>query len=269
MGEDVEVRPLTTVGDMEAASSLIDRIWGEERIVVPALLRALSAHGNPVYGAWLEGEMVGAQLGFVGITDEGPVLHSHITGVAPGLQHRGVGYRLKLAQRDWCLEHGVDVITWTFDPMIARNAYFNLMKLGATGEGFHRNYYGDMADSFNIGERSDRIEVRWEVRSERVVGALQGRPPGPVEGPAILREVDGKPTYEEPAWRDARTVILQVPSDYLALKDTDRELAWRWRDAVADALEDVFGRGYRAVGFLRDPALHGYELRRVLEPRIA
>jgi predicted GNAT superfamily acetyltransferase len=270
MGEEVQVRPLASVGDMEAASALIDRIWGEERIVVPALLRALSAHGNPVYGAWLGEQMVGAQVGFVGITEEGPVLHSHITGVAPGLEHRGIGRALKLAQREWCLEHEVDVVTWTFDPMIARNAYFNLMKLGAIGVAFHRNYYGDMADVFNVGERSDRLEVRWEVRSDRVVRALEGRPEvglGPAQ--VILQEADGRPQWTEPQWRRDRRVLITVPSDYLELKQRDADLARLWRDATADGMEAAFSRSYHAVAVLDLGNLRGYLLERTIDPLVA
>jgi predicted GNAT superfamily acetyltransferase len=270
MGEEVEVRALTTVGDMEAAAALIDRIWGEERIVVPALLRALSGHGNPVYGAWVGEEMVGAQVGFMGITEEGPVLHSHITGVAPGLEHRGIGRALKVAQREWCLEHEVDVVTWTFDPMIARNAYFNLMKLGAIGVAFHRNYYGEMADTFNVGERSDRLEVRWEVRSDRAVRALEGRPQVPL-GPAqvILQEADGRPRWTEPEWRHDRHVLVGVPDDYLALKQRDADVARAWRDAVADGMEAAFTRSYRATGLLPLGDLRGYLLERTIDPLVA
>jgi predicted GNAT superfamily acetyltransferase len=239
MGDDPEVRPLATIEEMGQAAGLIDRIWGEERVVLPALLRALAAHGNPVYGAWVGGEMIGAQLGFMGITEEGPVLHSHITGVAPGLEHRGVGFALKLAQRDWCLEHGVDLVTWTFDPMIARNGYFNLVKLGATADRFHRDYYGEMPDAINVGERSDRLEVRWEVRSPRVETALSGGAGG-----------------AEP---DPEAILIPCPEDYLALRARDPDGARRSRDEVADAFEGAFAGGYVATGFRRG---EGYVLER-------
>jgi predicted GNAT superfamily acetyltransferase len=239
MGEDLEIRPLATIEEMRQAAGLIDRIWEEERVVMPALLRALSAHGNPVYGAWRGGEMVGAQLGFMGITEEGPILHSHITGVAPGIEHRGVGFVLKLAQRQWCLDHGVDLVTWTFDPMIARNAYFNLVKLGATADRFHRDYYGEMEDAFNVGERSDRLEVRWEVRSPRVETALAGGAD------------DAEP--------DPEAILVRCPEDYLALRERDPEEARRWRDRLADELEEAFAAGYVATGFRRG---EGYVLER-------
>jgi predicted GNAT superfamily acetyltransferase len=271
MDESIEIRPLASVQDAKDAAALIDRVWGEERIVTPALLRALGAHGNPVIGAWRGVEMVGTQMGFVGITEEGPILHSHITGVAPGLEHRGVGFALKLAQREWCLAHGVGVVTWTFDPMIARNAYFNLVKLGALGVGFHRDYYGEMADTINIGERSDRLEVRWELRTQRVVRALEGAPsPAPDRhGRVILQEQEGRPVRSDPGWGDEGHVIVGVPSDYLGLREGDRDLARAWRDAVAGVLEEAFERGYRATGFVRSQILNGYVLDRDIAPLVA
>jgi predicted GNAT superfamily acetyltransferase len=230
---DPEIRELVSMDEMERAARLIDAIWGEDRIMTPALLRALSTHGNPVIGAFRGDELIGAQVGFLGMERGRTILHSHITGVARGLEHRGLGLELKRAQRDWCLANGIDTVTWTFDPMVARNAYFNLVKLGAVADRFHRDFYGAMQDELNVGDRSDRLEVRWELRSERVERALAGHP-------------------KEPDAIDTERV--QVPEDYHALRQTDPEAASRWRDSVADALEELLARGLRATWFLREGA---------------
>jgi predicted GNAT superfamily acetyltransferase len=231
MGDELEVRPLSSLEDVRSASALFDRIWQERRVMGAPLLRAMAAHGGQVLGAFHGGELVGA---LVGLTEDGrPVLHSHITGVAPEGQHRGVGFELKRAQRDWCLARGIDVATWTMDPMVARNARFNLHKLGAIGAAFHRDYYGPMDDAFNRGERSDRLEIRWDLRSERVAKAMAGSPPEPPE-----RGVE----------------LARIPLDYHDLRDRDPQGAHRWRDEAADALESLFAAGYLATGFLRDGA---------------
>jgi predicted GNAT superfamily acetyltransferase len=230
----VEVRPLTSLADVRAASALLDRIWQERRVMGAPLLRAMAAHGGQVLGAFQGGEPVGALVGLVGLTEDGrPLLHSHITGVAPEAQHRGVGFLLKQGQREWCLARGIDVVTWTMDPMVARNARFNLHKLGAVADTLHRDYYGPMDDAFNRGERSDRLEIRWELRSDRVERAMAGRPDDP-----------------DPEGRE----LVRVPEDYHALRDRDPDKARRWRDETSDALERAFAAGYRAVGFLRDGA---------------
>jgi predicted GNAT superfamily acetyltransferase len=248
MAEALEVRPLATLEDVQRASTLFDRIWQERRVMGAPLLRAMAAHGGQVLGAFEGDRMVGALVGLVGLTEEAePVVHSHITGVAPDAQHHGVGFELKKAQRDWCLVRDIDVITWTMDPMVARNARFNLHKLGAIGSAFHRDYYGPMDDAFNRGDRSDRLEILWELRSERVELAMAGK----AEEPDII----GARTLVGPEGRRSEVegplLIVQVPDIYHGLRESDPERARRWRDAAADALEDLFAKGYRATGFAR------------------
>ena len=256
---DVAIRDLSSVEDVQAMAALLDRIWEEPRIVTPELLRALATHGNLVLGAFLGEELVGAQMAFLGLEEGRPILHSHVTGIAPEHQHRGMGFRLKLAQRDWALARDIEVVTWTFDPMISRNAYFNLSKLGALGSRFHRDFYGPMDDAFNAGERSDRLEARWELPHPRVDSSLRGERPEPdaAGAVAIVDDRDGEPVLRPD--REGDRLLVRVPPDYLALREKDRDAARAWRDAVADGLEEAFGRGHRATGFLRDD---GYLLER-------
>jgi predicted GNAT superfamily acetyltransferase len=234
MDDRIEVRPLRSLDDVRAASALFDRIWQERRVMGAPLLRAMADHGGQVLGAFDGPEMVGALVGLVGLTEDArPILHSHITGVTPNAQEHGVGFLLKRAQREWCLSRGIDVVTWTMDPLVARNARFNLHKLGAVGVAVHRDYYGPMDDAFNRGERSDRLEIRWELTADRVERAMAGQP--------IEPDTEG-------------AELVPVPSDYHALRDSDPEGARKWRDDVADALAGAFDRGYRATGFLRKGA---------------
>lgn len=212
------------------------------------LLRAMAAHGGQVLGAFDGEELIGALVGLVGL-DEGarPILHSHITGVAPETQHRGVGFELKRAQRDWCLARGIDVVTWTMDPMVARNARFNLHKLGAEGVAFHRDYYGPMDDAFNRGDRSDRLEIRWELRSNRVQRAMAGDPVEPdLTGAEEAVGVGGnRGVY------DAPRLVIRTPDGYHDFRETDPSGAAAWREGVADGFEAALARGYRATGFVR------------------
>lgn len=252
-----EIRELTTLEQLREASRLFDRVWGERRILTVELMRALSTHGSELLGAYTEGELVGAQVAFLAREGGEPSLHSHVTAVDPALQHRGVGAALKWAQRDWALERGIEVVTWTFDPMIARNAYFNLRKLGARAGRFHRSFYGPMEDAFNTGERTDRLEVAWRLRDPRVEAAAAGSEVEAGGSPApLLDNEEGRPRPRE---TDADLLVVRVPPDYLALRERDQDLASAWRDAVADALEGAFGRGFTAVDFRRDG---GYVLER-------
>lgn len=235
---DLEIRELSELDDLHVVLELFEAIWGKERMFAVEVLRALSTHGSPILGAFRDGTMVGAQVGFLGRTGDQLLLHSHVTGVDPSLQHAGIGAALKWAQRDWALANGIGLVTWTFDPMISRNAYFNLRKLGARTHRFLRDFYGEMRDLFSGGDRSDRLEVSWNLRAPHVERAAGG-------------ERDGRPL---PSDVDAPRVLVRVPTEYLRLREEDVELARAWRDAVADALEGAFARGYAAVDFLRDGA---------------
>lgn len=248
---DLEIRELEAIEDLRAAAAVWEEVWGERRIVTPELLRALATHGGEVLGAYRDGELVGAQMAFLGRMGDAPVLHSHVTGVLPGLQHAGIGSALKWAQRDWALARGIEIVTWTFDPMLARNAYVNLHKLGARAERFHRAFYGTMDDAFNLGERTDRLEIVWRLRDPRVVSAAEGDPqPARMQGAEPALESAPEGPRRRPV--EAGLVTVQVPPDYLVLRSAEPELAARWRDAVADTLEHLLDRGYAGAGFLRE-----------------
>lgn len=255
MAEPIAIRGLSSLEDSRAASEVLDRIWGGRSVMTAELLRAMGTHGGLVLGAFRGDVLVGAQMGFVSLLGGSPTLHSHVTGVVPEEQGSGVGYALKLAQREWCLARDIDTVTWTFDPLMARNARFNLHKLGAIADTFLRDFYGPMDDAFNVGDRTDRLEVRWELRSSRVEAVLAGRlsPPGdPERAAVVLDESDGQPIRHEAG--DASRVFVRVPSEYQSLRSSDPTTARAWRDAIADALEDVLSSGFRAVDFLREGA---------------
>jgi len=255
MAEVVTIRELSSVDDVRAAAKLLDGIWGGRPVLSAELLRATAMHGGLVLGAFRGEVLVGAQMAFVGLVQKVLILHSHVTGVAPEAQDAGVGFALKLGQRDWCLSRGIDTVTWTFDPLIARNARFNLHKLGAVADAFLRDFYGPMEDAFNIGERTDRLDVRWELRSPRVEAAAAGQAlaeGGPAYASVVLDDREGRPIRQESG--DATRRLVKVPSDYQALREADSSAAGEWRDAVADALEEAMNEGFRAVDFLREGA---------------
>jgi predicted GNAT superfamily acetyltransferase len=197
--------------------------WGQHQLLPREVIVALAESGNVPWGAFEGGELVGYVLGWAGVTTEdGLHLHSHMLAARPQRRHRGIGYALKLAQRAQALDQGIRVVRWTFDPLLARNAYFNLTKLGAVADRFGRDFYGEMTDTLNRGERSDRLVVRWDLDRE--------------PGPRTL----------EPAAR------VTIPQDHLALRSEDPEDAAGWRDRVAEALEVHLTAGLVAAGFERE-----------------
>ncbi|WP_244409928.1 GNAT family N-acetyltransferase [Streptomyces albofaciens] len=163
------VRELHRMEDFEAVSLLYAGIWGSEPGSSPIsaeVMRALSHAGNYVAGAYEGGRLVGASVAFLG-DPIGTGLHSHITGAVMG---RGVGLALKSHQRQWALARRLTRITWTYDPLIRRNAYFNLVKLGARPEEYLTSFYGAMDDAINGGDESDRVLAAWDLTAPTPCG---------------------------------------------------------------------------------------------------
>jgi len=242
----VEIRSLTELADTRAVNHVITATWGESSTLAPELLRAFQASGNPPIGAVAGGRVVGYVLGFLGPDEGGIHLHSHMLAVLPEFRGTGVGYALKLAQRAAALDAGIEVARWTFDPLQARNAHFNLVKLGAVADRFHRHFYGDMGDELNRGDRSDRLEARWDLRREPVL------PTSVTDAwPVLTREPAEpapRPSEVRPPRRTA-AALVEIPPDFRGLRMHHPDLALQWREAVADALESCLAAGMVADGF--------------------
>jgi predicted GNAT superfamily acetyltransferase len=248
----VEFRLLTTLEDADRIVGVMVATWGEHQLVPREMIRALADSGNVPYGAFRSEELVGYVLGWMALDEDGPHVHSHMLAVLPGSRSGGVGYALKLAQRAQALEAGYRVVRWTFDPLQARNAHFNLTKLGVQCDRFHRDFYGAMSDALNRGDRSDRLVVRWDL--DHAIGGSTS-PPGPhvdvlrASGPL---EMPTPERGEEPALTVGGSVRVGIPADYVALKERDPALASEWRDAVGDVLDRCFDLGMIVVGLSRD-----------------
>jgi predicted GNAT superfamily acetyltransferase len=161
----VDIRPLDTVEAVFAASDVLSQVWGGDRTGVPAnLLRALARAGNYAFGLYDGDRMVGASVAFFG-PPSARTLHSHITGLLPAHRGHGEGRALKFHQREWALAHGAQRITWTFDPLVARNAHFNIRVLGVRVVEYLVDHYGPMDDGVNRGDESDRLLVSWDLLS--------------------------------------------------------------------------------------------------------
>ncbi len=222
------------------------------------MLRALTHAGNYLSGAVQGGRLVGALAGFFATGDE-LHLHSHILGVDPQVRAGGVGFALKLHQRVWALERGLGRITWTFDPLVSANAYFNVCKLGAEGVEYHANFYGVMADAINGNDDTDRVLISWQLDSARVARACMGEPvlgADMLDGaPYALRVLpDGDPDLDERLARDGdgSAVLCALPRDIVAMRREHPDRAAAWRHALRTVLAAAFARGLRLQGVTRD-----------------
>ncbi len=245
----VELRPLTTLEDADRILRVMIATWGEHQLVPREMIRALADSGNVPYGAVKGDDLVGYVMGWMALDADGPHVHSHMLAVLPDLRSGGVGLALKLAQRAQALDAGYHVARWTFDPLQARNANFNLNKLGAVCDRFHRDFYGRMTDDINRGDRSDRVVVRWDLHAP-----LGPRPLPPEPGVTVLGST-GQPGSPRPEIQEPQSAApsarVGIPADYPGLKERDPELAATWREAVGDTLEACFGLGLIVTHFER------------------
>jgi predicted GNAT superfamily acetyltransferase len=249
----VEIRLLDSVAEFEAASRLIGRIWSDDDAKAPpTLLRALSHAGNFVAGAFGEAELVGVSIGFFGQDGDEFHLHSHITGIDPRLQNKSLGFALKQFQRSWALAHGAASVRWTADPLVRRNLYFNLCKLGASVVGYHPDFYGPLLDGVNGAGESDRVLLHWELASPRAVAAADQPPLEPAVRPGAVIVSPGTDGSPLTAPSGAETLLVWIPDDIVELRQSDPGQADAWREAVRLAIGGAVADGYRGDAITRD-----------------
>lgn len=275
----VEIRPLETLADMTTAADVFEQVWqippGGRTEMHPAMLRALGHAGNYLVGAYATegpaaGRMVAASAAFFGSPPDGSV-HSHITGVLPGAGH-GIGSAIKWHQRAWSLDLGLPLVTWTYDPLIARNSFFNITRLGARPVGYHVDFYGPMDDGPNRGQPTDRADVRWALTGDATAAAAAAvlDPTVAGDGPdvdallaagalrALVVDQVGEPAVTDPEVRrpDAPdgvdVVLVGVPRDIEAVRRADPGRALRWRLALRAVLGPMLNdTSWRVDGFAK------------------
>jgi predicted GNAT superfamily acetyltransferase len=205
---------------------IFDHTWAMDAgtEITPNLLQAMIHSGAYLSGAFIDGECVGAAFAFPATTG-GPHLHSHMTAVIDKFRDKGIGHALKVDQYKWAKQNNYKEITWTFDPLVARNAKLNILKLGVDISAYYPNFYGDMPDELNAGDESDRV-----MASLKVVG----------DAPRSRTAISAP---------DKSAVLIAIPSDIVAIRVKDIAENLRWRRLVRDEFVDVLARGGKVVGF--------------------
>ena len=256
----VVVRAVDSVVELRGAADLFSRIWATP-LVPPMphdIMRSLAHAGGRVHGAFREGQLVGASVAVFG-SPASASCYSLIAGVSPETASRGVGLALKLAQRVWALRAGVVWMNWTFDPLLRRNARFNISRLGAVGTEYLVDFYGEIADGVNDPE-TDRLTVSWDLRaalpgSRASADLLAPRVPSGEDVPhAILAAGPaGEPlagTVPGAGGSGPGRLRCWIPDGILSIRRTDPVLAGRWRLAVREALGGAIGDGYQVTGLM-------------------
>ena len=205
---------------------IFDKTWAMDAgtEITPNLLQAMIHSGAYLSGAFVDGECVGAAFAFPATTG-GLHLHSHMTAVLDSFRDKGIGYALKVDQYKWAKQNNYKEITWTFDPLVARNAKLNILKLGVDISAYYPNFYGDMPDELNAGDESDRV-----MASLKVVGDV------PTPRAAISTP-------------DKSAVLIAIPDDIVAIRGKDLAENLRWRRSVRDEFVSALARGGKVIGF--------------------
>lgn len=268
----IDIRPLNDIDEFRAVERLQHQVWNSGDLdVVPLHMLTTVAHsGGVLLGAFAGEALVGFIFGFLGTDESSPdrpalarLKHcSHMLGILPAYRDQGLGYQLKLAQRECVIKQGIRLITWTYDPLESRNARLNIARLGAVCHTYRRNIYGEMADGLNAGLPSDRFQVEWWITSARINERLFGQRAAlvldsflsagtPILNPTDVAPDDGLPRpAHELRSPDGTFALIEVPSDFQAIKAHDMVLARAWRQQTREMFEQAFAAGYLVTDFL-------------------
>lgn len=264
MQSSITIQLVHDHAQFEDAVNLQKIYWGDDdAALVPShMLASIANYGGHVHAAYDGDTMVGVLMGFLGASiqpesqDAAPdrlLIMSKRMVVLPEYRGHKIGERLKLAQRDYALQHRIPLVTWTFDPMLSRNAYLNIHKLAALGQDYAVNYFGEAAAHPTLSE--DRLVVNWWVDDSLTHQRLNGETlwqsaDAPILNPVTFR--DGLPVPSEPtALPEENLLLLEIPSQFVALNNVDAGLGRAWRDHGRHYFLETLKAGYQAVDFLR------------------
>ena len=273
---NIVIRDLTSIDEFRQVVALEQAIWGYtdqgDLVTVPVFIFTVH-RGATLIGAFdPSGRMVGFAYAVIGMKDGRPMQWSHMAGVLAEFRG-GLGFRLKLAQRERALAQGLELIEWTFDPLQAMNAHFNFAKLGGVAEEYAANFYGESTSALHRGTPTDRLVISWKIAEPHVMRRLEQTP----ALRARAREVGDAPivntTRRDGEWRETtvinlalgdRRVWIEIPTGFTEMQQRAPDRAVKWRLDVRQMFEAYFANGYRAVDFVlqRDQGFGRYLLAR-------
>jgi predicted GNAT superfamily acetyltransferase len=260
INEKLSLKRASKIQDYLDCMDVQRKAWGmSETLVVPLhVMRPMNEKGGLIMNAYdRAGEAVGTTICLLGKHEGKLILYSHMTGVIPEYQNRGVGRALKLKQREYALKEGYGLICWTFDSMQSVNNWFNLNRLGALAKTYYINYYGDMEDKLNVGIPSDRFLAEWWIRSPRVRTRIRSTPStSKVDESLIANPTKPEhgirvPTGETTPAR-SETILVEIPYNYDKLRDINKTILSEWREQTRRLYARLFKARYVATEALLD-----------------
>ena len=258
----VEIRDLTTIEEFRQVVALEQAIWGytdtADLVTVPVFIFTVHRGATLLGAVEPSGRMVGFAYAVMGMKDRRPMQWSHMAGVLPEFRG-GLGYRLKLAQRERALSQGLDLIEWTFDPLQAMNAHFNFAKLGCVADEYAANFYGESTSALHRGTPTDRLVASWRIAEAHVVRRLEQATALRARSHDVSAAPIVNPTGLDGQWRkvtsidlarDDRRVWIEIPTGFTEMQQQAPDRALQWRMDLRQMFEAYFAKGYRAVDFV-------------------
>ena len=226
MSNSIQVRELDNLQDQDFGRKIFDITWSMDAgtEITPNLLQAMVHSGSYLSGAFIDNKIVGAAFAFPA-TNGGLHLHSHMTAVLPEFRDKGVGYALKIDQWNWAKKQNYSYLSWTFDPLVRRNAKLNIAKLGVDISAYFPNFYGEMPDALNVGDESDRLMVSWRTD---------------IDAPKA-RELITKP--------ETGDILIEIPEDIVAIRSKNQSESMKWRRQVREQFLAAFEKNGKVIGF--------------------
>jgi predicted GNAT superfamily acetyltransferase len=226
VNNSIQVRELENLKDQDSGRKIFDLTWAMDAgtEITPNLLQAMVHSGSYLSGAFIDNKIVGAAFAFPA-TNNGLHLHSHMTAVLDEYRDQGVGYALKIDQWNWAKKHKYSHLSWTFDPLVRRNARLNIVKLGVDISAYYPNFYGAMLDALNSGDESDRLMVSWSTD---------------IDEPKA-RELITHPKPDE--------ILIEIPEDIVAIRSKNQSESMKWRRLVRDQFLAAFEKNGKVIGF--------------------
>ena len=226
MSSEIKIKPLITIEDQDLGRAVFDHTWAKDAgtEITPNLLQAMVHSGAYLSGAFIGSNCVGAAFAFPATTG-GLHLHSHMTAVMENHRDKGIGFLLKIDQWHWARKNDYKEITWTFDPLVKRNAKLNLLKLGADVSAYYPNFYGEMPDALNAGDESDRLLASWKVQGD-----------APISRQEIIAV-------------ESTDILIEIPEDIVAIRESDLAENLRWRHKVCEQFTEALDKGGQVIGF--------------------
>lgn len=220
MNVEVKIQILKSLSEQSLARNIFDKTWNKDAgtEITSNLLQAMVHNGAFLSGAFIDKKIVGASFGFAAVEPE-LHLHSHMTAVLPEYQDRNIGFQLKVHQKNWAKENGFKSVTWTFDPLVARNANLNINKLGVKITAYFSNFYGAMDDELNAGDESDRLLAKLDTESEVT--------------PTNFGKIE----------------LISIPKDIVLIRKNNLKEALKLRLAVRNQFKSLLDNGYQVIGF--------------------